>query len=391
MPAQPTGPLTIRKVETPADQKLFFEFPWTIYKGDPNWVPPLVSTRQHIIDKKKNPGWEYMTGDYFLAFRGTQPVGTIAALINHNHNKYWNENIGWFGLFECYEDQEVANLLLKTAAAHVKSLGATDGMRGPANLSMYDEAGLLIENFSAPVILMQYNHAYYQKLIENSGIGLEKCMDLYSWYSNPDMISEGGSLPPKLVRVVEKTKQRYGITLRKPDPKNLRKEVDLLRHLWNTCWTRNWGFYPLTDREADKLFKDLKDFVDVDLVRFAIVDGKNVGFLLGLPDLNQALHYAYPRPGVPELWYLLKVVWFWKIRRKVTGQRILLLGVEPEYRAKGVEAAMNLSYFEEGVRTRKYYDTDSGWVLESNQPMNQLAETFHAKLYKRYRIYQAPI
>ncbi len=391
MPQSPTGPLTIRKVENAADSKIFFEFPWTIYKGDPNWVPPLLSTRHGVIDKDKNPGWDYMIGDYFVAFRGTTPVGTIAAVVNHHHNEYWNENIGWFGLFEGYDDQEAATALLKTASDHVKALGATDGMRGPANLSMYDECGLLIENFSPPVLLMPYNYPYYERLIDQSGLGFAKVMDLFSWYSNPDLITEGGGLPPKLVRVVEKTKDRLGVTLRKPDPKNLRKEVDLLHHLWDTCWTRNWGFYPLTDREANKLFKDLKDLVDVDLVRFAIVDGKDVGFLAGFPDLNQALRYAYPRPGVPEIWTLLKLLWFWKVRRKVTGQRVMLLGVEPEYRAKGVEAAMNLSFFQEVIEKRKYYDADSGWVLETNQPMNQLAVTFKAKLYKRFRLYQKPL
>ena len=97
---------------------------------------------------------------------------------------------------------------------------------------------------------------------------------------------------------------------------------------------------------------------------------------------------AYPRPGEPEIITLLKVLWYWKVRHKITGQRILLLGVEPEHRAKGVEAAMNLSFFEEGMTHLKYYDTDSGWVLESNQPMYQLAQTFNLTRYKTYRVYQ---
>src|SRR5258708_6339101 len=349
MPKKPTGALSVRKVENAADYKTFFEFPWTLYKDDPNWVPPLLSTRKSILDKKVNPGWDYMTGDYFLAFRGSEPIGTIAALVNHHHNEYWKENIGWFGLFECYDDQEAATALLKTAADHVKALGATDGMRGPASLSAYDEWGLLIDGFMPPVILMAYNPQYYQRLIEESGLGFAKCMDLYSYYTNPDQIMASGGMTPKLRRVVDKTKERNHITLRKPDPKNLKKEVDLLHHLWDTCWSANWAFYPLTDREADKLFKDLKDFVDVDLVRFGMIDGKDVGFLLALPDFNQVLRLAYPRPGEPEIFTLLKVLWYWKVRRKITGQRILLLGVEPQYRAKGVEAAMNLSFYEDGI------------------------------------------
>ena len=248
MPAYPMGQLVVRKVANSADEKAFFDFPWIIYKNDPNWVPPLLSTRKDIIDKKRNPGWEYMDGDYFVAFRNDTLVGTIAAVVNHHHNEYAKENIGWFGLFECYDDQEAATALLKIAKDYVKEIGATEGIRGPANLSVYDEWGLLIENFSAPVILMPYNPPYYQKLIENSGLGFAKAMDLISWYSNPDRIVADGGLPAKLVRVVEKTKDRHRIVIRAPDPKIVKQEVALLLQLWNTTWRNNWGFYPLTDR-----------------------------------------------------------------------------------------------------------------------------------------------
>jgi GNAT superfamily N-acetyltransferase len=195
----------------------------------------------------------------------------------------------------------------------------------------------------------------------------------------------------KLARVVEKTKKRNGITVRKPQAGKLKQEVDLILHLYDTAWERNWGFYPATKREADKLYVDLKDFVDVDLIRFAVIDGKNVGFFLAIPDLNQALHLAYPRPGEPELWTLLKTFVYWKVLHKVTGQRVVFMGVEPEYRGKGAEAAMMQSFLEDGLRYRKYYDSDLGWVLESNLPMNQLAETYKAKLYKKYRFYQKPL
>ena len=392
MSASPTGPLTVRKVESSAEMKDFFEFPWTIYKGDPNWVPPLLSLRRSLLDKKKNPAWEYMVGDYFVAYRGSTPVGTIAAFINHNHNKYWKENIGFFGFFECYDDQEVATALLKCAAEHVKSLGATEGLRGPANFTVTDECALLIENFSRPVILMPYNHPYYQRLIEESGLGFAKIMDLYSWYTNPDMIMADPAFVTKLSRVVEKTKERNHIIVRKPDPKKLKNEVDLILHLYDTAWERNWGFYPATKREADKLYDDLKDFVDAELIRFAVIDGKDIGFFLAMPDLNEALHLAYPRPGEPEIWTLLKTLVYWKVLRKVKGQRVVFMGVEPEYRGKGSEAAMMQSFLQDGLaHPKKYYDSDLGWVLESNQPMNQLAMTYKAKLYKKYRFYQKPL
>jgi hypothetical protein len=391
--ASSASPVRVVKVTDKKTYDDFFNYPWKIYKGDPHWVPPLLSQRRDILDKKKNPTWEYMEGDYFVAYRGDEPVGTIAAFVNHHHNEFWKENIGFFGFFETIDDQAVATALLKAAADHIRSLGSYDGMRGPANFTVDAECGLLIDGFTRPVFLYPYNYPYYQGLVENSGLGLAKVMDVWAWYSNPDRIQEGGHLPEKLVRVGEKTKERYGISLRKPDPKNLRKEVALVQHLYNVAWERNWGFYPPTQKEADKLFKDLELFIDVDLVRFASIKGvaDEVGFLLALPDFNEALHWAYPQPGVPEIITLLKVLYFWKIKRGIKGQRVMLMGVKPEYRMKGVEAVMNLSFFQEVIEKKKFYDTDSGWVLETNQPMNQLAITYKADKYKTWRFYQMPL
>jgi hypothetical protein len=387
MSANPSGPLTIRKVESPADFKLFLEFPWTLYKDDPNWVPPLVSMRKALLDKHHNPSWEYLEGDFFLALRSETPVGTIAAFVNNLYNKFWDAKVGWFGFFECFDDQEAATALFKKAGEYVRTIAPVTAMLGPAQYSLNDECALLIENFSQPVLLMPYNKPYYQRLIEESGLGFAKAMDMYSWYSNPDLIQSEGGLPAKLVRVVEKTSARNGIVLRKPDPKKLKEELAIIRYIWEHAWEKNWGFQPPTDRELDHLFKDLKDYVEPELARIAEIEGKPVGFLLALPDMNQALKAAYPSPKTPEIITLLKVLWHWKIRPKITGQRILLMGVLPEYRGKGVDAAMNLGFFQQAI-TNKYWDTDAGWVLETNQPMNQLSVSFHAKLYKRYRIYE---
>jgi GNAT superfamily N-acetyltransferase len=382
-----SDPVVVRKVENDADFKVFFEFPWTIYKGDPNWVPPLLSIRKKLLDKKRNPSWEYLEGDYFVAWRGKRPVGTITAFINHRHNETWDEKIGWFGLFETHDDREVANALLQTAVDWVKAKGPYTAIRGPAQFTCNDEWGVLIENFSRPVLLYPYNHPYYQRLIEDSGLGYDKIMELYAWYSNPAMIQSEGSLPAKLVRVVEKTKERNGITIRKPDPKRLKEELNLLREIYEVAWEKNWGNVPPTQREIDALFHDLKDYFDPELARFAYVKGKPAGFFLALPDMNEVLHRAYPRPGEPEIWTLLKALWHWKIRPKIKGQRILLLGVKPEFRRMGVDAAMNLSFAQERL-SEKYWDTDAGWMLETNQAMNQFMASMKGILYKRYRIYQ---
>jgi len=378
--------VSVRKVETKEDFKVFFEFPWTVYKGEKNWTPPLVSSRRHILDKKKNPSWEYMEGDYFVAWRGERPVGTIAAFINKRHNETWNEQMGWFGFFECFNDPEAAKALLSTAADYVKALGAK-AIRGPANFTLNDECALLIENFEPALIMMPWNYPYYQQLIENSGLGYEKVMDLVSIYAFPEgYLKENGKFPEKLSRVVGKTKEKRKITTRQADTKKLKEELALLRTVYEQAWERNWGFVKPTDHEMDDLFENLRSFFDARLGRFGYVDGKLAAFMMGMPDMNQVLRRAYPHPRVPEVITLLKAFWHWKIRPKITRQRILLFGVNPEFRATGVDAAIYYDYLEDSQKS--YPHIDAGWVLEINAPIINQSRLFGAELYKRYRFYQ---
>lgn len=379
----------VRKVETRRDFKVFFEFPWTVYKDDPNWVPPLLSQRRHLLDKRHNPSWEYLEGDYFVAWRGEKPVGTIAAFINHRHNEYWKENLGWFGFFEVFYDQEAASALLQTAAEYVKGRGAT-AIRGPANFTLNDECGLLIENFVQPLLLMPYNHAYYKELIENSGLGYDKVMDVVSLWTDPSRyLDQKGNLPEKLLRVVGKINERRSITTRPADPKILKKELELLREIYQKAWEKNWGFVPPTTREMDALFDSLRSYFHPALGVFGLVDGKEVSFMMGLPDMNQVLKHAYPRPGVPEVISLLKAFWHWKIRPKITRQRILLFGVIEGFRSMGVDAAVYLSYIQSSMKTIP--NIDAGWILETNFNALNQGKLFGTSEHRRYRFYQKPL
>src|SRR5512145_355428 len=151
-------PVEVRPVKTPSEFKAFFEFPWTLYKDDPNWVPPLLSMRHDLLDKHKNPAWdEYMEGEYFAAWRGDKIVGTIVAFVNHRHNQFHQEHVGWFGMFETYDDQEVATALLDTATEWVKARGY-DAILGPQTFTTHEDVGILVDGFTRPVLLMPYNY-----------------------------------------------------------------------------------------------------------------------------------------------------------------------------------------------------------------------------------------
>ncbi|MCC7209827.1 MAG: GNAT family N-acetyltransferase [Anaerolineae bacterium] len=383
--------LTVRKVESSRDFNAFFEFPWTVYKDDPNWVPPLLSQRRHLLDRSKNPSFEYLDADYYVAWRGDKPVGTIAAFINHRHDEYHPEDnrLGWFGFFECLDDPDAARALLSTALDYARARNCS-AVRGPANFTLNDECALLVENFEPPVILMPYNPPYYQRLIEDSGLGYSKIMDTVSVLAEPSKyLDENGNLTPKLVRMMELLKTRGGIGSRLADTKRLDEEMKLLRELYSSAWEKNWGFVPPTERELDELFKNLKQYFYPGLGIFGQMGGKDVGFILGLPDMNQVLRQAYARPGTPEIWTLLKALWHWKIRPKITRQRILLFGIQEPYRGKGVDGAILAEYLKQSMMS--YPVVDAGWILETNARAINEMYRFDARIYKRYRFYQAPL
>jgi len=387
-----TNALDVRKVESKADAEAFLRFPWALYQGDPYWTPPLVAMQRVKLDRTKNPSWQYLEGDYFIAWRGEQPVGTIAAFINHRHNEFRREHIGFFGMFECRDDAEAAHALLATAAEYVRARGY-GAIRGPASFHLDEECGLLIKGYDdPPVLLMPYNPPYYQRLLETAP-GFAKVMDIFSYRLTLDNWKTSEKLEQTL-RVTRRNNERRGITVRQADPKNLTAALAILREIYASAWENNWGFVPPTDDELNKLFEDLKLFVDARLVFFAYVKDEPVAFLLALPDLNQALKAAYPRPGKPNLVSMAQVAWHWKIRPKIKRVRIALMGVREGHRGIGVEAAMFAEFYRAAPdisRETGWAEADAGWVLETNEPMLRLVAAYGGDDYKHYRFYERPL
>ena len=374
--------LEVRPLANRSEFEDFFRFPWRLYADDANWAPPLLSIRRQLLDKTRHPAWKYMEGEYFAAWQSGQMVGTIAAFINHEHNRYHDENIGFFGLFETVDDAEAARGLLDAAAEWVRSRGA-DAIRGPANLTTNEECGLLVDNFSQPVIMMPYNPPYYAALVE--GAGLEKAMDVHCIYQDRETIEATDSLA-RLERLVKRASERSGINVRPMNGRDKKAEFERFREIYNAAWEKNWGFIPMNDEELEALIKDLGMLVEADLAFFAEIAGEPVGFALTIPNFNEALARAYPRPGVPEVWTMAQVAWHWKIRRTIRGVRMPLMGVKAEQRNKGVELAMLLAVMKALLPSRYEY-LDSGWILETN-PLIKISLSLGGKIYKTHRFYE---
>jgi GNAT superfamily N-acetyltransferase len=376
--------LTIRKVETPSDWKEFLRFPWRVYENEPNWVPFLFFERKEFFDRNKHPFFDTADVEFFMAWRGTRPVGTIAAILNHRHNEFQEENVAHFGIFEVLQDEEAAAALLEKACEWGRQKGVTK-ILGPANYSSNYEYGLLVDAFdSPPVVMMTYNPAYYVDMIEAAGF--TPAMDLWAWYTPLDVYGQGANnLPEKLVRVVGKIKKRYNITIREINMNDWDNEVARFEKIYNSAWSKNWGFVPFTDEEMAHLANGLKMIIDPRVTLFAEVDGKTIGGSVPLPNVNELLLKSRPGPSVLSSY--LAAARMMLARRKVKLLRVFAMGVVEEYRGRGVDA---LFYYETVTRAIKhgYTEAEASWILANNDMMNRAIEMMGAKVYKTYRIYE---
>jgi GNAT superfamily N-acetyltransferase len=367
----------IRPVRTIRDERAFIRLPWRIYKGNPCWVPPLLLDRKKLIDRKNNPFYRHASMELFIAERHGVPVGRIAAIVNANHNKEHEENIGFFGFFECVDDQETADSLFEAASEWLRTQ-KVDAVRGPASPSVNDEYGMLVDGFQyPPAVLMAYNPPYYPRLTENHGF--TKARDMFAYLLHDEKFRS-----EKLRRVSEAVKKRQGLVIRTLNMKDFEAEVRKIRELYNKGWSRNWGEVPMTEEEFAYAAKDLKSIVDPDLVIIAEVQGKPVGFALSLPDLNQIM---IRNRGGRLLPFLIRYLLF---RRRINLARIVILGVLPEYLNTGIGGVL---FYETGNRAtaKGYYRGEASWVLEDNVMMNRGAELMNGERYKTYRIYEKPL
>jgi GNAT superfamily N-acetyltransferase len=375
--------IEITTVASPAELMEFISFPWKVYQGNRYWVPPLISERKEFLDPARNAFFEHARAAYFIARREGDPVGTIAAFTNEKYNQFQGLNLGFFGFFEVLQDPEAAQALLKTAEEWIRNAGH-DSMLGPAQFSTNDEAFLLIDGYDDPPrALMTYNPPYYKDYLEAAG--LTKAMDSWAYsISVPDFIK---NVPEKLVRVAEKVRERFNLHIRPIRMKEFETEVERFKVVYNSSWERNWGFVPMTDAEIDHLAASLKPIIDPDLVLMVEADGQVVGSSLSIPDMNQALLPAYPRPGKLEALTMAQLFWNWKVRRKVEWLRVVALGVLPPYRAKGVDALM---YLETAKRAapKGYKWAEMSWILETNDMMNRSIRMLGGEVYKTYRMYE---
>ena len=374
MPAE----VTVRPVRSASDLRKFIALPYRLYRDDPLWAAPLRRDVRALLSPRKNPFFEHAEAAYFLAERDGMQVGRIAAIANRLHNEFHADRVGFFGFFETELEQDIAKALLDAAAGWLLDRGF-DTMRGPASFSTNDECGLLVDGFDTPpVLMMPHNPRQYPALLESAGF--RKARDL--------LVYQGGSMesviptPERLTRGVELIRKRMGLTVRTLRLGEFSREVERIKAMYNKSWERNWGFIPLTDHEIDHLAAQFKPVVVPELAPFIEKDGEPVGFALALPDLNVSFRRNRQGrflPGLVRLLFDLKT-------RRIRRMRILLLGLLPEYRGKGLDALLYHWLWETGNQ-RGIHWAEAGWILEDNTAMNAGLVKIGFTVYKTYRLY----
>lgn len=368
------GEIEITRVENGPQLREFIELPYALYRNDPHWVAPLRIAQKELLDTRKHPFYANAEMQCFVARAQGRTAGRIAAILDHNFNRFQDDRAGFFGFFECIDSQAVADRLLHAAREWLRQKGVRV-IRGPVNPSTNYECGLLVDGFDAsPFVMMTYNPKSYPLLLEAAG--LRKSKDLYAY-----TISALNARDEKAERVAARALKSSGITIRPINMKNFEADVRQVWEVYNSAWDRNWGFVPMTLDEFLLTGKEMKQILIPDMVLIGEVEGRAVGMALALPDINQALKHA---GGRLFPFGLMKILYH---QRKIRSARVMALGVVEEFRTAGVAAGF-YSTLLRNARRLGYGDCESSWVLEDNVLMNRSLEALGAKRYKTYRIYE---
>ncbi|MFN6137958.1 MAG: N-acetyltransferase [Planctomycetota bacterium] len=365
----------VTPVESRKDRKEFMELIWRLYKGDRYWIPPIRMNQEELVGFRKHPFYENNRCQAFLARRDGQVVGRIVGIINHGHNKRFEEKRGFFGFFEAIDDQQVANALFHAAGRYLKSQGMTD-VRGPCNPSLNYETGTLVDGFdSSPTFMMTYNPPYHDRLIR--GFGFEKTQDMYAYNGNVEMLN---TIDPKINRTVEMVKERFKLKVRQVSRKNFSKEILLFLKIYNESLQGTWGFVPLSDGEVKALGMSMKLLINPAATSVIEVDGEAVAVGLGLPDYNPIIKKIDGKL-FPFGWIRILLD-----RKKITKMRIISANVSLEWQRWGLGLVL-LNRMLPDVLAIGITDAEFSWVLESNDLSRGSLERAGLVPAKTYRLY----
>lgn len=372
------GRVDIMPVGSKAELDRFIRVPMRLGERDPNYIAPLILERGESLTPKGNPFFEHADVQFWLAVRDGRDVGRISAQIDHL-NPQTKEGLGHFGMIAADDDPAVFSALFAAAEAWLKAKGCKTAV-GPVNLSTNEEVGLLVEGHDTPpMFMMSHDPPYAPGRIE--GAGYAKAKDIFAY-----VCSVADDLPAPILRRIRKGLPE-GVVLRTLEMKRLDEEVQTLTGILNDAWSDNWGFTPTTAAETKALATTLKLLIDPRLAWFAEIDGEAAGFMILLPNINEAIADL---KGRLFPFGFLKLLWRLKVKGPKTG-RVPLMGVKRKFAntLRGQLLPFHLiDAVAQAARKQGYERYELSWILEDNTAMRRICDAGGAKVYKTYRLYE---
>ncbi len=371
------GEVIIKAVDDAATLKQFVAVPHNVYADDANWIAPLNLLEKHRFDPKR-PYFEHARAQAWVAFRDGELVGRISAQVDELHLQRYSDATGYFGLPEAIDDADVFAALFAAAESWLRGQGMTV-VRGPYNLSVNEEVGVLVDGFDTPAyVMMGHGRVFYDQHIKAQGYTGAK--DLLAYIVDSDF-----AIPPVMAKLVKRAQRK--VTVRTLRRKELEQEAEVMRDIFNDAWQDNWGFVPFSEAEFLDTVKTLTMLLPDDYVQIAECEGRPTAFIVLLPNINEAI--ADLKGSLFPLGWL-KALW----RLKVTGvttSRVPLMGVRTEFQSTPLGPAMAFMVIDAARRAaveNGMQQTELGWILEDNQGMRSIIESFGGDAYKRYRMYE---
>jgi len=376
---QETGELSIVPVASAAELDRFVRVPMRLNAADPHYIAPLMMERREALTPKTNPFFAHAEVQFWLAVRGGRDVGRISAQIDELAPSDGGPRAGHFGLIAAEDDPMVFAALFAAAEAWLARRGCVRA-QGPFNLSINEEVGLLVDGFDTPpMVMMGHDPPYVAARVE--ALGYRQIKDVHAYASR---LSD--DLPPMVRKMVDRGPPA-GVRLRMLDMKRYDEEVRLLTEILNDAWSHNWGFTPTTEAETAQLAKSLKMVVDPRLAWYAEIDGEVAGFIVVLPNINEAIRDLKGKL-LPFGW--AKLLWRLKVQRLKTA-RVPLMGVRRKFsrtRRGQLLPFLLIDAARAQARALGYQMVELSWILDDNLPMRSILEAAGSRIYKTYRIYE---
>ncbi len=372
--------IEIKTVTNRKELVQFVQFYYDLYRGNDCVVPFLFNDEMATLSRDKNPSFECCESEYFMAFRDGKMVGRAAAIINHRANERWNRKQVRFGWFDFVDDLEVSTALLKAVEEWGRQRGMTE-IAGPLGFIDTDREGMLVEGFDElSTMYINYNYPYYPQHMEQIG-GFEKDNDYVEL-----RVKVPETVPEKFSKITEMVRKRYGLHVHKFTRKELidggygRQVFNLL----NATYKDLYGFSQLSERQIDKLVNSYIRIADLNLVT-AVMDGdKMVGFGITFPSFSRAMQKTRDGRFLPFGWWHMLKILKWHQTPIVD---LLLIGVLPEYRAKGANALI----FDDLIRWFQRYRfeyAETGPQMESNESVLSQWQYLEHRQHRRHRCYR---